>query len=87
MKTMSYSQSRARYAEMLDGVINDREEVVITRADHDRTCLARPGVIAQRLPRKLISPAFCTTLVWWMARCRSAPTPGCAAANWLPMPC
>jgi hypothetical protein len=26
---------RARYAEMLDGVINDREEVVITRAGHE----------------------------------------------------
>ena len=35
MKTMSYTESRARYAEMLDGVINDREEVVITRAGHD----------------------------------------------------
>lgn len=35
MRTMSYAESRARYAEMLDGVINDREEVVITRAGHD----------------------------------------------------
>ena len=35
MKTMSYTESRARYAEMLDGVINDREEVVITRAGHE----------------------------------------------------
>ncbi len=35
MKTMSYTESRARYAEVLDGVINDREEVVITRAGHD----------------------------------------------------
>ena len=34
MKTMSYTDSRARYAEMLDGVVNDREEVVITRAGH-----------------------------------------------------
>lgn len=32
MKTMTYSQSRAHYAETLDSVINDREEVVITRA-------------------------------------------------------
>lgn len=32
---MSYTESRARYAEMLDGVINDREEVVITRAGHE----------------------------------------------------
>lgn len=35
MKTMSYSESRARYAETLDSVVDDREEVVITRAGHD----------------------------------------------------
>ncbi|RCW39772.1 antitoxin YefM [Halopolyspora algeriensis] len=35
MKTMSYSESRARYAETLDAVVDDREEVVITRAGHD----------------------------------------------------
>ncbi len=35
MKTISYTDSRARYAEVLDGVTNDREEVVITRAGHD----------------------------------------------------
>lgn len=34
MKTMSYTESRARYAEVLDAVVNDREEVVITRAGH-----------------------------------------------------
>lgn len=34
MKTMSYTDSRARYAEVLDSVVNDREEVVITRAGH-----------------------------------------------------
>lgn len=32
MKTMSYTESRARYAEVLDGLTNDREEVVIARA-------------------------------------------------------
>ena len=32
---MSYTESRARYAEVLDSVVNDREEVVITRAGHD----------------------------------------------------
>ena len=31
MRTMSYTESRARYAEVLDSVANDREEVVITR--------------------------------------------------------
>lgn len=35
MKTMSYTESRARYAEVLDGVTNDREEVVITRSGHE----------------------------------------------------
>lgn len=35
MKTMSYSESRARYAEVLDSVVNDREEVVVTRAGHE----------------------------------------------------
>lgn len=35
MKTMSYAESRARYAEVLDGVANDHEEVIITRAGHE----------------------------------------------------
>lgn len=35
MKTMTYSQSRARYAETLNAVTDDREEVVITRAGHE----------------------------------------------------
>ena len=35
MKTMTYSESRRRYAEVLDSVIDDREEVVITRAGHE----------------------------------------------------
>jgi antitoxin YefM len=39
MKTMSYTESRARYAEVLDSVINDREEVVITRAGHEPVVL------------------------------------------------
>jgi antitoxin YefM len=32
---MTYSQSRARYAETLSAVADDREEVVITRAGHE----------------------------------------------------
>lgn len=35
MRTMSYTESRARYAEVLDRVANDREEAIITRAGHD----------------------------------------------------
>ena len=35
MKTISFSQSRAEYAKTLDTVVNDREEVIVTRAGHD----------------------------------------------------
>ncbi len=35
MRTMTYSESRARYAETLTAVVEDREEVVITRAGHE----------------------------------------------------
>ena len=35
MRTMSYSESRARYAEVLDSVVTDRDEVIITRAGHE----------------------------------------------------
>lgn len=35
MRTMSYTESRARYAEVLDSVVDDREEVVITRSGHE----------------------------------------------------
>ncbi|MGH4022253.1 MAG: type II toxin-antitoxin system Phd/YefM family antitoxin [Pseudonocardiaceae bacterium] len=32
---MTYSESRAKYAETLNAVVEDREEVIITRAGHD----------------------------------------------------
>lgn len=32
---MTYSESRANYAATLSAVVDDREEVVITRAGHD----------------------------------------------------
>ena len=32
MRTMTYSESRARYAEVLDAAVDDREEIVITRS-------------------------------------------------------
>ncbi len=35
MRTMSYTESRARYAEVLDAVVADSEEIVITRAGHE----------------------------------------------------
>ena len=35
MKTISFSESRANYRQTLDSVINDREEVVVTRVGHE----------------------------------------------------
>ena len=35
MRTMTYSESRAHYAATLSAVVDDREEVVITRAGHE----------------------------------------------------
>lgn len=35
MKTLTYSESRAHYAETLNEVVDDREEIVITRAGRD----------------------------------------------------
>lgn len=35
MKTISFSESRANYAQTLDAVVNDREEVIVTRAGHE----------------------------------------------------
>ena len=35
MKTMTYTESRANYADVLNAVVDDREEVVITRAGHE----------------------------------------------------
>ncbi|HEY3633112.1 MAG TPA: type II toxin-antitoxin system prevent-host-death family antitoxin [Jatrophihabitantaceae bacterium] len=32
---MTYSESRAKYAETLNSVVEDREEIVITRAGHE----------------------------------------------------
>ncbi|MEO8932333.1 MAG: type II toxin-antitoxin system prevent-host-death family antitoxin [Lacisediminihabitans sp.] len=35
MRTMTYSESRAKYAATLSAVVDDREEVIITRAGHE----------------------------------------------------
>ena len=35
MRTITYSESRAKYAETLNSVTDDREEVIVTRAGHD----------------------------------------------------
>lgn len=39
MRSMSYSESRARYAETLNAVVDDRQEVVITRAGRESVVL------------------------------------------------
>lgn len=35
MKTLSDTESRANYAQVLDDVVNNREETIITRAAHE----------------------------------------------------
>ncbi len=35
MRIMTYTESRAKYADTLDSVTNDREEVVVTRAGRE----------------------------------------------------
>ncbi len=35
MKILSYTESRANYAQVLDEVVNNREETIITRAGHE----------------------------------------------------
>jgi antitoxin YefM len=35
VRTISYTESRAKYAETLDAVVEDREEIIITRAGHE----------------------------------------------------
>ncbi|WP_426497879.1 type II toxin-antitoxin system Phd/YefM family antitoxin [Streptomyces sp. D54] len=35
MRTMTYTESRATYAETLSAVVDDREEVVVTRGGHE----------------------------------------------------
>jgi antitoxin YefM len=35
MRTMNYTESRKRYAEILDSVTEDRDPVIITRSGHE----------------------------------------------------
>lgn len=60
MKTISYTESRANYARVLDDVVYDREEAIITRAGHepvvivslaDYECLRETAYLL-RSPRK-----------------------------------
>lgn len=39
MKTISYTESRANYAKVLDDVVNNRVETIITRAGHESVVL------------------------------------------------
>lgn len=53
MKTMTYSESRARYAEVLDSVENDAEPVIITRAGHPNVV-----IVSQREYESLTETAY-----------------------------
>ena len=53
MKTMTYSESRARYAETLDAVVNDAEPVVITRAGHEPVV-----IVSKRDYESLVETAY-----------------------------
>ncbi|NWF27808.1 type II toxin-antitoxin system prevent-host-death family antitoxin [Streptomyces sp. PKU-EA00015] len=35
MRTMTYTESRAKYAETLNAVVDDREEVIVTRSGRE----------------------------------------------------
>lgn len=35
MRTITYTESRAHYAETLSAVVDDQEEVIVTRAGHE----------------------------------------------------
>ena len=65
MKTMTYTESRARYAEVLDQVVNDREEIVITRQGHESAVIIAP--------RRVTSPLMET--VYLMQSPRERPPP------------
>lgn len=48
VRTMTYTESRARYAETLDAVVDDREEVIVTRAW--KPCFRGSGLPMPSLP-------------------------------------
>jgi antitoxin YefM len=50
---MTYSESRARYAETLDAVVNDAEPVVITRAGHEPVV-----IVSKREYESLLETAY-----------------------------
>ncbi|MTD52662.1 type II toxin-antitoxin system Phd/YefM family antitoxin [Amycolatopsis pithecellobii] len=54
MKTMTFSESPAKYAETLDSVVNDREEIVITRTGHEPVVIV--SLDDYELPGILVSP-------------------------------
>jgi antitoxin YefM len=43
VRTMSYSESRAKYAETLNSVVDDREEVVITSGGREPVVMVALG--------------------------------------------
>lgn len=48
VRTMTYTESRARYAETLDAVVDDREEVIVTRPW--KPCFRGSGLPMPSLP-------------------------------------
>ena len=60
MKTMTYTESRAHYAEVLDSVVDDCEEVVIVRAGHEPAVIV-PSPSTSRSRRRTISCATRST--------------------------
>jgi antitoxin YefM len=53
MKTMTYSESRARYAQTLDAVLDDAEPVEITRVGHDSVV-----IVSKREYESLLETAY-----------------------------
>ena len=73
MKIMTYTESRARYAEVLDQVINDREEIVITRQGHESVVIMALDEYESLMETVYLmqSPANARHLRDWIARHRA----------------
>ena len=76
MKTMTYSESRQRYAEVLGSVVDDREGVVITRSGRESAViLSLEDYESLRETASLMrSPANARRLLDAMGRSSSAST-------------
>ena len=50
MRTISFSESRANYARTLDAVVDDREEIVITRSGRESVVIVSLDAYLLRNP-------------------------------------